>query len=53
MRRGFKAEAERLAERARADMGLRSHDLLDSWQLAKYLNVDVIAADRLVDRAPP
>jgi Zn-dependent peptidase ImmA (M78 family) len=51
VRRGFKAEAERLAERARTDLGLRPHDRLDIWQLAKHLNVEVMQADHLVDRA--
>ena len=51
MRRGFKAEAERLAERTRTDMGLRPHEPLDIRQLAKHLNVEVIPADQLVDRA--
>ena len=51
MRRGFKAEAERLAERTRTGMGLRPHEPLDIRQLAKHLNVEVIAADQLVDRA--
>jgi Zn-dependent peptidase ImmA (M78 family) len=51
VRRGFKAEAERLAERARTDLGLRPHDQLGIRQLAKHLNVEVIPADYLVDRA--
>ena len=51
MRRGFKAEADRLAERTRTQMGLRPHDQTDIRQLAKHLNVEVIPADRLVDRA--
>ena len=51
MRRGFKAEAERLAERTRTQLGLRPHDQADIRQLAKHLNVEVIAADGLVDRA--
>jgi Zn-dependent peptidase ImmA (M78 family) len=32
-------------------MGLRPHDLLDIRQLAKHMDVEVIAADRLVDPA--
>lgn len=50
MRRGFKSEAERLAERTRTQMGLRPHDRLDIRDLARYLDVDVIPADQLVDR---
>ena len=32
-------------------MGLRPYDLLDIRQLAKHLNVEVIPADHLIDRA--
>jgi Zn-dependent peptidase ImmA (M78 family) len=51
VRRGFKAEAERLAERIRTQLGLHPHDRVEIRQLAKHLNVEVIPADRLVDRA--
>ena len=51
MRRGFKAEAERLAERTRASMGLRPRDRLDIRDLASHLKVEVIPADHLVDRS--
>lgn len=51
MRRGFKAEAERIAERTRAQMGLRSRDRLQVKALASHINVEVIPADRLVDRS--
>jgi len=51
VRRGFKAEAERLAERTRAQLGLRPHDPLDIRALAGHLNVEVVAADKLVDHA--
>ena len=51
MRRGFKAEAERLAERTRTQMGLRPYERLGIRDLARHLNVDVIPADQIVDRA--
>lgn len=51
MRRGFKAEAERLAERTRTQMGLRPHDQPNIRQLAKHLSVELIPADHLVERA--
>ena len=51
MRRGFKAQADRLAERTRTQLGLRPYDQLDIRQLAKHLNVEVIPADHLIDRA--
>ena len=51
MRRGFKSEAERLAERTRAQIGLRPDARLDLQALARHLNVEIISADELVDRA--
>jgi Zn-dependent peptidase ImmA (M78 family) len=51
VRRGFKAEAERLAERTRTQMGLRPHDHLDIRDLARHLGVEVTRADQLVARA--
>lgn len=51
MRRGFKAEAERLADRTRAQMGLEPVDGLAIRDLAGHLQVEVFAADQLVDRA--
>lgn len=51
MRRGFKAEAERLAERTRTQMGLQAHDRLDVMELARHVKVDLVSADNLVDRS--
>lgn len=51
MRRGFKAEAERLADRTRTQMGLQPCDRLDIRDLARHLDVEIIRADQLVDRA--
>jgi IrrE N-terminal-like domain len=51
VRRGFKAEAERLAERTRVQMGLQPCDHLSIRDLAAHLGVEVIPADQLVDRA--
>lgn len=50
MRRGFKAEAERLAERTRAQMGVAASEPADVRALALHLNVDIVAADALIDR---
>jgi len=47
MRRGFKAEAERKAASARADMGLAATDKLCPWQYAEYLGVLVYEASEL------
>lgn len=47
MRRGFKAEAERLAEKVRADMGKRPIDPLDALELARHVGADVRRADEL------
>ncbi|WP_165684635.1 ImmA/IrrE family metallo-endopeptidase [Streptomyces sp. KO7888] len=48
MRRGFKSEAERLADRIRAQIGLRSDVPPDIRQLAAHLRVEVIDAQELV-----
>lgn len=51
MRRGFKAEAERLANRARAEAGMGPHDRLDVTRLAQYAGASIRSADELTDRA--
>jgi Zn-dependent peptidase ImmA (M78 family) len=51
VRRGFKAEAERVAERTRTQMGLRPRDRLAIEALASHVNVEIMPADRLVERA--
>ena len=51
MRRGFKAEAERLAARLRTELKVMSHLRVDIDELAKYLGAEVRRADTLVDRA--
>jgi hypothetical protein len=50
VRRGFKAEAERLAARIRSDMGVPPALRLDVDHLAKHLGVTVRSADELVPR---
>src|SRR5437016_4321513 len=47
MRRGFKAEAERLAEKVRTDMGKRPIDRLDALELARHVGAGVRRADEL------
>jgi len=47
MRRGFKAEAERLAEKIRDEMGKRPSDPLDALELARHLGAEVWRADKL------
>lgn len=47
MRRGFKAEAERLATQARADAGIGPRDVLDVSRLANHLGASVRSADEL------
>ncbi len=51
MRRGFKSEAERLADRTRAQLGLQPHAHLPIRDLADHLGIEIHAADELVDRA--
>ncbi|WP_328847626.1 ImmA/IrrE family metallo-endopeptidase [Streptomyces sp. NBC_00258] len=48
MRRGFKSEAERLADRVRTQLGLRSDAPPDIRKLAAHLRVEVIDAQELV-----
>lgn len=50
MRRGFKAQAERLAESTRQRLGLDPDEPIDIRELADDLEVDVRAADTLVSR---
>lgn len=47
MRRGFKAQAERLSEEARARLGLGASARLDPWDYAEHLGVLVLGADQL------
>jgi Zn-dependent peptidase ImmA (M78 family) len=51
MRRGFKAEAERLATQVRADAGMGPHDRLEIERLVRHLGASIRAADELVTRA--
>lgn len=47
MRRGFKAESERIAASARAELGLSKIDMLDPWTMAAHMGVLVLGADQL------
>lgn len=51
MRRGFKAEAERQAQRVRSQMSLRPTDPMDTTQLAAYAGAEVKCADELTTLA--
>ena len=51
LRRGFLAEAEREAERIRAELGLGPAEPVDVSQIAKHLGIRVVAADELIDVA--
>ena len=51
MRRGFKAESERLATSVRASLGLGALAKLDPWAYAESLGAYVLGADEL-DLAP-
>lgn len=50
MRRGFKSEAERLADSIRSTLGLRPGDPLDPDAVAGYLGAAIVAADQLVGK---
>jgi hypothetical protein len=47
MRRGFKAEAERVASSVRTEMGKRATERLDALDLANHLGAQVRRADEL------
>lgn len=47
MRRGFKAESERVAARQRHAIGVDLHDPLDPWLLAEHLGVSVVRPDEI------
>lgn len=49
MRRGFKAEAERLAKATRSEMGIRPSDPVDVLTLAAHLGAEVRDAGELID----
>ena len=51
MRRGFKANAERLAQQLREQLGAGDSEPVPIDKLAAHLNVDVLAADEVVERA--
>jgi len=50
MRRGFKAEAERIAEEVRGEMGKRPSDPVDAFDLARHVGATVRCADELTSR---
>ena len=50
LRRGFRADAERMAQRIRQELGIRPFDTLDLRALASRREVDIVAADTLVPR---
>lgn len=51
MRRGFKAEAERLAASVRKDMGKRPSEHIDAVELARHAGAEVRCADELTSLA--
>ncbi len=51
MKRGFKAEAERISTQIRKDMGFDDLTRVDAEQIAKHLDVEVRSASSLIDIA--
>jgi Zn-dependent peptidase ImmA (M78 family) len=51
LRRGFKAEAERLVERYRHNLALGTGEPIDPFKLAKLLDIEIVAADQLISRS--
>jgi len=52
LRRGFKTEANDTAREVRRELGLGLTDPLDPWQLAKYLDIPVVALSSFEAAAP-
>jgi Zn-dependent peptidase ImmA (M78 family) len=50
VRRGFKTEAERIADRIRTALGLLPSEPLDPEAVAEHLGAKIVAADKLVSR---
>ena len=50
LRRGFKSEAERIAGRVRADLGLSATQSVDPEDLAELLGIKVRAGDTVIPR---
>jgi Zn-dependent peptidase ImmA (M78 family) len=51
MRRGFKAQAERIAERVRTEAGKKTPERFEAMELAKHVGAQVRSADQLTDLA--
>lgn len=51
LRRGFKSEAERIAESVRADLGLSAAEPATPEALADFLGVEIRAGDSLIPRS--
>lgn len=47
LKRGFKAKAERLSKMLRQDLGLEYYQPLCGFELAKYLDIDVLSPESL------
>ena len=50
--RGFMAEAERISEKYRIDLGVSKFDPLDAFELAEFLNVDIFTVDEIYEHQP-
>jgi hypothetical protein len=52
LRRGFKTEANAIADEVRGELGLTALDALDPWALADHLDIEVWPLSTLVSDAP-
>ncbi len=50
LRRGFKSEAERIAENARSELGVGAAEPVSLEELAKLLGIEIRAGDELIPR---
>lgn len=49
LRRGFKAEAERISLRVRTELGVTAHERLDCERLAAHLLIPVLSLEELIE----
>ncbi len=52
LRRGFKKEAHDHARELRSEMGIKKHEPLSSWKLAKHLEIPVLSLSEFYSELP-
>lgn len=52
LRRGFKSEAQKIANEIRAELGLSALDRLDPWKVAEHLDIPILGLSDFQTDAP-